>query len=172
MKYHILIFLLFSLVTQSAAQDFFGLEELKVKSKEFTEYVLSQGQSLNAKVPANLVPLRIKDFKLEGKDSLAMVNIDMKSVEYYDFLVSYQKQTGITTNNLCTIFLDSVNDTPIDLKCFKDWYLTEAHTIAVTLACYQSEISSVKESCIARSIQATLINNANVAKCFNALDKK
>mgnify|MGYP001101916443 FL=1 len=172
MKYSILVILLFSLVTQTVAQDIFGLEELKLKSNDFTEYVMSEGTTLNEKLPINLVPNRITDFKLEGQDSLAMIRIKSKFNEYYDYLLSFQNQKGITTKNLTLIFVESAKDSSNDLKCFKDWYATESHTIALTLACYQSELVTVRESCIARSIQATIINNAVVAECFKVLDKK
>ena len=172
MKYQLLFLLFFGLVTKSIAQDVFGLEELKHRSNDFTEFVMSQGQTLNEKLPINLVPNRILDFKLQGQDSLAMVRINNKFIEYYDYLIDYQKQKGITTNNLTSIFIESASDSSNDLDCFKDWYATEAHTIAVTLACYQSDKATVKESCITRSIHVTIINNSNVAECFKALDKK
>ena len=172
MKYFLFVILLFSLVTHIEAQDVFGLEELKLKSNDFTEYVMNEGKTLNEKLPINLVPNRITDFKLVGQDSLTMVRIKGEFIKYYDFLLSYQDQQGITTKNLTSIFVESAKDSSNDLKCFKDWYATESHTIAVTLACYQSELVTVKESCITRSIQATIINNTNVAECFKALEKK
>ena len=172
MKYSILVILLYSLVNQTAAQDIFRLEELKLKSNDFTEYVMSEGKTLNEKLPINLVPNGITDFKLYGQDSLAMISIKSKFNEYYDYLLSFQNQKGISNKNLTLIFVESAKDSSNDLKCFKDWYATEAYTIALTLACYQSELLTVKESCIARSIQATLINNTVLAECFKALDKK
>ncbi len=172
MKYSILTFFLFSLLNQTYTQDPFGLEELKSKSNDFTEFVMSEGQSLNEKIPSSLVPNRIDDFDLHGQDSLALVRIHGKFVTYYNYLLRYEEQKGISTNNLTSIFIDSANDSPNEMACFKDWYATEAFTIAVSLACYHSDIDAVKESCIARSIHATIVNNANVAECFKALEKK
>lgn len=84
MKYFLYVILLFSLVTHIVAQDVFGLEELKLKSNDFTEYVMNEGKTLNEKIPINLVPNRITDFKLVGQDSLAMVRIKGEFIEYYD----------------------------------------------------------------------------------------
>ncbi len=172
MNYLKILVILLVLATNTMAQDLFGLDKLQLKSNEFTEYVMSQGLTLNEKLPINLVPAEIEDFKLQGQDSLAMVRIRVKSFEYYDYLVDYQNKSGITTLNLASIFLESANETSNDSDCFKDWYITEAQTIAVTLTCYQLDIASVKESCIARSIQATIINNSNVAECFKELESK
>lgn len=172
MKFTILVILFFSVQPGLNAQDLFGLEELKLKSNEFTEYVMRAGQTLNEKMPTNLVPNTISDFEMKGADSLALVNINLKFIEYYDYLLNYQNQKGITTNNLTSIFIESLNDSPNNLDCFKDWYDTEARTIAVTLACYHSDIAVVKESCIARSIQVSIINNSNIAECFKYLEKK
>ena len=172
MKHIVLITLLFQIALVTTAQDPFGLEELKMTSNNFTEYVMNAGQSLHDKISPDLVPIQVADFNLEGQDSISILKIEEKFVEYYDYLLRYQKQTGITTNHLASIFVESANDSSNSLKCFNSWYATEAHTIAITLSCYQSDIESVKESCIARSILSTIINDANVADCMQSYKRK
>jgi len=157
-------------VIDSSAQGMFGLEEMKTKSNDFTKYVMGKGSPLHDRLPVDIVPMAISEFDLSGEDSLAIIQIKEKFIEYYDYLISYQKQNGITTNNLSSIFIESANDAPDQLTCFGDWYKRDVHTIAITLACYNSDLDSVKESCIARSIHATIINNAAVAECFERMD--
>lgn len=156
----------------SYAQDITVLEEMQLKSNEFTKYVMSEGAPLHDKLPTDIVPLNIIDFTLVAEDSLAMNRIHSKFVEYYNYLLDYQQQNGFTLDQLSAIYIDSAKDTLSGLTCFSEWYSIDVHTISMTLACYSSEIESVKESCIARSIHATILNNANVAECIKKENTK
>lgn len=154
------------------AQNISGLEELKLKSNEFTKYVMNEGSVLHDKLPVDIVPMNIDDFALENEDSLAMIRINAKFIEYYDYLSNYQQQIGFTLDKISAIYIDSAMEVQDGLTCFSDWYARDAHTISMTLACYNSEIETVKESCIARSIQASIVNNASVAECIKLENKK
>lgn len=166
MKYSILILNLVLGLQYSYAQSIAGLQEMQVKSNEFTKYVMSEASTLHDKLPTDVVPMNIIDFALVAEDSLAMNRIHAKFVEYYNYLLSYQQQNGFTLDQLSSIYIDSAKDEVNGLTCFSEWYKRDVHTISMTLACYSSNIESIKESCIARSIHSTILNNANVAECI------
>ncbi len=155
-------------------QNISELDEMKQKSNEFTKIVMSEGASLHDKLPMDLVPMNIYDFQLTGEDSLTMVRINAKFKEYYDYLLDYQSRNGFSTHQLSTLFIDSAKDA-LDgesMSCFDEWYKRDVHTISMTLACYESEIESIKEACTSRSIQYTIINNASVAECIKLRGSK
>jgi len=172
MKYLISFLVLFLGLSKSHAQNLIGMEEMKLKSNEFTKYVMNQGSILHDKLPVDIVSMSIEDFGLANEDSLAMIRINTKFIEYYDYLLKYQNENGFTSDQLSSIFIDSAKDSEDELTCFSDWYGRDAHIISITLACYNSEILSVKESCIAHSIQASIVNNANVAECIKSQNNK
>lgn len=171
MKQLALLLIFICLSNSLEAQDVFGLEELKVRSNDFTQYVMTKGESLQGDLPVHIVPRSLVDFDLNARDSITMEEVKAKFVNYYDYLLTYMIDKGITTNNLTSIFIESADETSSDMKCIKEWYTTDVHTISLTLACYQSDIPEVKQSCIARSIHATIINNNRVAECFKSSQK-
>lgn len=166
MNYIFLFVLLFGVSISVNAQALSDLEKLNLKSNKFTEFVMSRGTLLYEKIAQKIVPNSLDDFNVNGSDSLALQEIKSKSLEYYDYLVDYQKSSGVTMDYLASIFINSAAESSSDSDCFKNWYTTEGFTVAITLACYQTDNLSVKESCIARSIHAMILNNANIAECF------
>lgn len=168
LRFFLMITLFLFVIFEMEGQNVGQMEEMKQKSNEFTKLVMSEGASLHDKITFDIVPMSKHDFILDTQDSLALDRIHKKFIDYYDYLLDYQHKNGLSIDQLSSIYIDSSNDAPGEMSCFTEWYKRDVHTLSLTLACYASDIASVRESCIARSIQQTIINNASVAECIKS----